>query len=260
MKINQLLFLTLCVQISGATAEEKTTSSTILKQYKNFLECGTYVGDDWVNGKPKSRYETFKRAFELFEERGGKVIVELGTTRSFVHGGLPGCNSDDIRWWTPNNPENWDWGAGCFTRTAAACLRHLKPQIHTVDIAADHIERCKTITKDFADIITYHVNSSLTFLQKCQFPGGIDLIYLDTGDMTPIEPTALLQLQEAKIIVQRNLLLSGGLILIDDVRNQTPKKFGETSDLGKAKYSIAYLLNNGFEIIEDEYQVLLRKR
>ena len=38
------------------------------------------------------------------------------------------------------------------------------------------------------------------------FDKKIDLLYLDTGDMTPIENTALLHLREADIIVRRNLL------------------------------------------------------
>jgi hypothetical protein len=128
-----------------------------------------------------------------------------------------------------------------------------------VDIAASHIERCKVMTQDYANRITYHVKNSLDFLSECNFPQGIDLIYLDTGDMTPIEPSALLQLQEAEIIVQRNLLSENGLILIDDVKNRTPRKFGDLSDLGKSKYSLPFLLNNGFEILMDEYQVVLRK-
>ena len=85
------------------------------------------------------------------------------------------------------------------------------------------------------------------------------MLYLDTGDMTPIEPTALLQLDEVKIVVKRNLLSPNGLILIDDVKNQTPKKFGDKSGLGKSKYSIPYLLEHWYEIIMDEYQVILRR-
>lgn len=77
--------------------------------------------------------------------------------------------------------------------------------------------------------------------------------------MTSIEPTVLLQLEKAIVIVKHNLLSAHGIVLIDDVRNQTPKQFGETSDLGKAKYSIPYFLEHGFEIIADEYQVILKK-
>jgi len=233
---------------------------SILDQYKNYLIEGTYVGFDWSHFqvKPLSRYDTFKISFNHFKKNNGQVVVELGTSRSFVHGGLVGCNNDDSIYWTPAHPENWDWGAGFFTRMAAESLAHLNPIIHTIDIIPSHIERCKIMTADFSDYITYHVASSVDFLKTC-LPESIDLLYVDTGDMTPIEPTALLQLQEAMVIVEYNLLSAHGIILIDDVRNQTPKQFGETSDLGKAKYSIPYFLEHGFEIIADGYQVILKK-
>jgi hypothetical protein len=233
---------------------------TTLDQYKTYLEQGTYVGHDWSQYSimPLSRYDTFKMAFEHFKHNNGHVVVELGTSRSFVHGGLPGCNQDDIQYWTADEPKNWDWGAGFFTRMAAECLMHLDPIIHTVDIAVSHIERCKIITADFSTYMKYHVMSSVDFLKSCE-PFSIDLLYVDTGDMTPIEPTALLQLEEACVIVEQNLLAPNGIILIDDVRNQTPKQFGEISQLGKAKYSIPYFLEHGFEMIADEYQVILQK-
>ncbi len=237
------------------------TAETYLAPYKEYLEYGTYAEQDWSSFQvlPKSRYETFKVAFQQITHKN-PVIVELGTSRSFTHGGHPGCNLDDPIFWTPNQPENWDWGAGFFTRMASICLSHQKPQIHTVDLQASHIARSKVMTKDYQHLIKYHVSSSEKFLKNCKFPRGIDLLYLDTGDMTPIEPTAKLQLAEAQIIVERNLIAPNGIILIDDVRNQTPKKFGEKSDLGKSKYALPYLLENGFELLMDEYQVILRKQ
>jgi len=235
-------------------------STLKLNRYKTYLENGTYDHQDWskLKRKPLSRYDTFKRAFEEFEKMNGHIIVELGTTRSFVHGALEGCNNSNPKYWTPDKPDRWDWGAGCFTRVVSECLEHVKPEIHTVDLEAAHINRCKLITQEFNHLISYHVTSSEAYLKHCRFQ--IDLLYLDTGDMTPIEPTAQLHLREAKIVVERDLIRSGGLILIDDVRNQTPKKFGETSDYGKAKYSLPYFLENGFEMVLDEYQILLRKK
>lgn len=248
-----LLLFVPAILLSANAVESK------LEPFKSYLEWGTYEGQAWPASQPlpKSRYETFKAAFESLPQN--PVVVELGTTRSFVHGGHPGCNLDDPSFWNPNQPENWDWGAGFFTRIAAISLSHLNPEIHTLDLLSGHIRRCQVITQDFNNI-SYHVASSEDFLNNCSFPHGIDLLYLDTGDMTPIEPTALLQLREAQIIVNRNLIAKNGYILIDDVRNQTPKKFGEQSDLAKAKYSLEYLLNNGFEMIMDGYQVLLRKK
>jgi hypothetical protein len=250
--MKQYLFL---LPLFGGLTQAKIAD---LEQYKEFLRKGTYEGE--CDKSLQSRYETFKYAFEHFEKHNGRIVVELGTTRSFVHGGLPGCNSDDIRFWTPNEPKNWDWGAGGFTRMAATCLSHLNPVIHTVDLAPAHIRRCKIITQDYASIMRYHVTSSEQFLHTWDASQKIDLLYLDTGDMTPIEPTAQLQLREAKIIVERDLLSDTGLLVIDDVRNPTPQKFGETSKLGKAKYSMAYLLEHGFEIVVDEYQVIMQKK
>lgn len=230
-----------------------------LEKFKQFLENGTYENQDFsqLPKMPKSRYYTFKRAFEEFIANKGETIVEVGTSRSFVHGGLIGCNSDDVRFWQPKNPAAWDWGAGFFTRMVAECLEDQAITFHTVDLISSHIKRCQIMTAEFNHFLQYHVASSVDFLRD--FKGTIDLLYLDTGDMTPIEPTANLQLEEAEVVVQKNLIPIGGLILIDDVKNQTPKKFGETSDLGKSKYALPYLLKNGFEIIEDEYQVLLRR-
>lgn len=260
--MRRLFFLFSLFILLSSLALAESRSEILLEPFKEYLEQGTYGEQDWSSFAilPSSRYDTFKAAFNHFETHQGKIIVELGTSRSFTHGGHPGCNLDDPRFWTPNQPENWDWGAGFFTRMAASCLSHLNPEIHTIDIVAQHIRRCKIMTADFSPWIAYHVCSSEDFLTYCIFPNGIDLLYLDTGDMTPIEPTALLQLAEAKIIVERNLIAENGLLLIDDVRNQTPKKFGETSELGKAKYSLPYLLEHGFEIVMDGYQVLLRKK
>lgn len=231
----------------------------LLSPYKEWLEQGTYEGQDWTSlpRLPKSRYDTFAYVFDHLHKIGGKTIVELGTSRSYCHGGLVGCNSDDLSYWTPAQPENWDWGAGFFTRMAAIALSDLPCQIHTVDIVPSHIVRCRVMTQDFAHKISYHVKDSTQFLKT--YPGKIDLLYLDTGDMTPIEPTALLQLEEVKIIVERDLISEKGLILIDDVKNRTPKKFGEASDLGKSKYALPFLLAHGFVIVMDEYQVILKK-
>lgn len=238
-------------------------STQKLAPYKSFLEGGTYNGQDWsfFSQKPRSRYYTFKKAFEHFEETNGKIIVELGTTRSFVSGCFVGCNLDDPKYWEPNNPQKWDWGAGFFTWTSAMCLSHLHPEIHTVDIAVSHIQRCRLITQEFKNLISYHVSSSENFLKKWPAGKKIDLLYLDTGDITPIEPTAKLHLREAKIIIERDLLSPNGIILIDDVKHPAPILLsGDETGMGKAKYSIPYFIEHGFEVVEEEFQYILRKK
>lgn len=255
MKAHHIFALALLTTATNITIPGQATEK--LKIYKSYLEKGTYAQQDWskFQEKPKSRYTTFKKAFKHFENNNGKIIVELGTTHSFVHGGHPGCDKDDIGFWHPNNPEDWDWGAGCFTLMAAKCLAHLNPTIYTIDTDANAIRRCQIMTKGYDSVIHQRISSE-NFLHSCT--PGIDLLYLDTGYMNPIEPTAQLQLREAKIIVERNLLSENGLLLIDDVRNQNV--LNDNSGLGKSKYAIPYLLENGFEILDDEYQVILRKK
>lgn len=217
-----------------------------------FIKYYTYV--------PKSRDYTFKYCLDYLKNKNDIVIVELGTSRSFTDGRFEGCNSNDVKYWEENNPDKWDWSAGCFTRYFSELLTLYNKSftLYTIDLENQHLERCKTMTKKFDKNIKYIHTSSEDFLKNCS-SNFIDLLYLDTGDMTPIEPTANLHLNEAKLIVEKNILKNDGLILIDDVRNPVPKRNNEVSDYGKAKYSLPYFLNNGFKIIENEYQVILSK-
>ena len=232
--------------------------SNILEKNKDYLKKAVeyYFSKEqqtkYFGYVPLTRYDTFKYCFENC--KSNPIIVELGTSRSFVDGRFEGCNLDDTKYWEPNNPTKWDWSAGCFTKVFSNLFPN--SEFHTVDLAESHINRCKYMNSNMTNI-NYHVSSSETFLNN--FNKKIDLLYLDTGDMTPIEFTAQLHLREAKIIVERNLLSDNGIILIDDVKSVVPKTFGEQSDLGKAKYSIPYFLENGYKIIMSEYQYILKK-
>jgi hypothetical protein len=238
----------------------------ILDKYKKYMDeimLNSYDYNKFYGRVPLFRFESFRKSFEIFLENNGKIIVELGTIRSFVHGGLEGCNSDDIKYWTPQNPENWDWGAGLFSLMAAEELYDRDVSIHTVDICQAHINRSKIISNKFSNKITYHVQDSVQFIESFinRYNKKIDLLYIDTGDITPIEPTAQHQLKEAHALIKNDVLSDNGIILIDDVRNAAPIILCNETDLrGKAKYSLPYLLSNGFEILMDEYQVLLRKK
>ncbi len=261
MKNRFIYLLLLVIMSSPLISDERVTE--VLGNYVTFLEEGTFAGGDYsfYDPYPKSRYYTFNKAFQHFSKMGGKVIVELGTSRSFVHGGLVGCNSNDTIYWKPNNPECWDWGAGFFTRMAAESLAHLDPEMHTVDLIADHINRCRFMTSDFSHLISYHVCNSINFLESWPAHKKIDLLYLDTGDICPIEPSAELQLAEALIIVTQDLIAPGGIILIDDVKHIVPVVLeNDQTGMGKAKYSIPFLLANGFDLVETEFQYLLIKR
>jgi len=232
-----------------------------MKKYKKLMD-GAFVpyykNEDFIkfySRVPKFRYDTFKYCWDYFLEKNFKTIVEMGTSRSFVDGKFPGCNSDDPKYWDISNPEIWDWSAGCFTRVFGELIQDTDIDLITLDLEAKHIERCKVITSNLKNI-QYFVMSSEDFLLNGE--GQIDFLYMDTGDVTPIEPTAQLHLRESKILVEKNLISENGLILIDDVRNPQSKK-QDDSEYGKAKYSIPYLQENGFSIIMDEYQIVMEK-
>lgn len=236
----------------------------MLEKYRDIMDenlSSCYDFKSFFGRVPLFRYHTFKKAFELFKAIGGSTIVELGTIRSFVHGGVEGCNSDDTKYWNPERCEDWDWGAGLFSLLAADEFIDQDVSVHTVDISEAHINRSKIVTGHLSHKIMYHVQDSLAFIEafESKYSKKIDLLYIDTGDMTPIEQTALHQLREAQAVVDSDVISDGGLILIDDVMNPAPIILSnEKSLLGKAKYSLPYLKNK-FSIISDEYQVLLRK-
>lgn len=237
--------------------------SDALEKYKHYMDNAhrDYTSDEefiqFYGRVPKFRYDTMRYCWDKVLKHKFKTIVELGTNRSFVDGKYPGCNSDDTSYWEPENPEIWDWAAGCFTRVVGELIQGTDIELISVDLDARHIARSKTMVEGLENIEYFHMSSE-EFLECGE--GQIDFLYMDTGDMTPIEPTAQLHLREAKLIVERDLISENGIILIDDVRNTAPKVIAkEESDYGKAKYSIPYLLENGFYLAMDEYQVVLRK-
>ena len=204
----------------------------------------------------KFRGYTFKYCIDNLPKNS--VIVELSTHHSYVDGIYEGADIDDIKYWNPNDCSKWDWGAGCSTLIFGECTDE-GTTVHTIDVDSAGLNRCKIMTEPFSHKIKYHLCDSVSFLRNCS-PQSIDLIYMDTGYCFPVEETARLQLEEAKVIVQRDLLKSGGFILIDDVRSMYAKiSNNETTNLGKAKYSIPYFLSNGYKLIIDEYQVLFTK-
>lgn len=121
------------------------------------------VVNSWFDKKYKilsdGRYTTFKIALNLFLQRGGKIIVETGTTRL-----------------------QDDWGAGMSTVLFADFLKKEIEggYLSTVDISEQNIETCREITKEWEEIIEYAAQDSLGFLKD--FPFDIDLLYLDSVD------------------------------------------------------------------------------
>lgn len=208
---------------------------------------------------PKQRNYTFKKCLEYLEHKNFLNILELGTSRSFVDGKYPGACNPSPSFWEPNRLEKWDWSSGLFTKYFSDVLneRDKKIFLTTIDISPTSIHISKIITQNNNKNIQYLTKSSEEVICSCS-KNSIDFLYLDTGNLD--ETTALLHLREAQLIVKNDILKDDGLILIDDVRNPYMILNNITTDkLGKSKYALPYLLENGYEIVEDEYQVLLKK-
>lgn len=225
-----------------------------IEKYKQLLDSNSNDALGYVD-ESKSRFQSFLHCLHFLKTQTNPSILELGTTRSFVGGAFEGCNSSDVKYWNPQDYTKWDFGAGAFT----LLFGQLGYDLSTVDLIRDHIIRCKIMT-DSLNIGCNHYNeNSITFLQKTQ--QKYDLIYLDTGDMHPIEPSENLQLEEAKLIVSRGLLKDGGIILIDDVLNHTPRTLGNIQNkYGKSTKSLPYLQNNGFDLVFMGLQYILQGR
>jgi len=194
------------------------------------------------------RTNTFKKAFDLLLEYHKNKpinIVELGTTRSFLSGVY--CNNPVN--FNMNEPHNWDWGAGIFTKVFSDNLNvgSFDYKLYTIDPSIDAINVSKHICCDNDNII-YINDYSTNFLQNIDFK--IDFLYMD--HMESSEEACVQHLIDAKIIVENDLLSENGIVLIDDVNY--PDYINS-----KGKYSIPYFLENNFYLVIGEYQVILVK-
>lgn len=144
-----------------------------------------------------SRFPTFKKAFELLNERNGEVIVETGCIR-----------------------QKDDWGAGMSTFLFGEYAKLFGAKVWTDDISQVNIDCCKEVTKDFTNEITYVVDDSLRFLRN--FNQMIDLLYLDSMDCPLIDdPNDLSVLQSqnhqlSEIQLALPKLKETSLVLLDD--------------------------------------------
>ncbi len=224
-----------------------------IELYKKYLDEKT---EQAMSGykETDSRYHSFKYCLDFLENINCPDVLEIGTSRSFVDGAFEGCNSNNSIYWDPNNPSIWDWGAGVFSLIFGQAGFNLT----TVDICDEHIRRCKIMTDSLGIKCNHVVSDSVKFLKETN--KKYDLIYLDSFDMHPINPAIEGQLEEVKIIVERNLLKPNGLILLDDVLNKTPREYGNKENtFGKSQKSIPYLIDHRFDVIFEGYQYIMKK-
>jgi len=196
------------------------------------------------------RRNTFIKSYQFITEHIDKNncynIIELGTTRSFCSGVI----ESRPEYFNPNTPSNWDWGAGLFTKVFSENLKDYNMKLYTVDPDNIAISVSKYICNslDGSNNIEFINDYSTNYLQQIDFK--IDFLYMD--HMESSEEACLKHLEDAKIIVERDLMNQKGIILIDDV-NYPHYIFS------KGKYSVPYFLDNGYNLLLGEYQCILQK-
>lgn len=178
----------------------------------------------------RRRRVTFAKVLKLLKERNAKILVETGTSRK----GLEGAKSD-----------------GAATIVFGKWAKENGAIMHSVDISEDSVKgsQQEVENQNLQDVVTVHLDDSLNFLKD--FKGEIDFLYLDSYDYSKTDlqiqkDSQEHHLKEFKIIEDR--LHKNTIVLIDDCG---------LPGGGKGKTVIAYMLEKGWKVIINKYQVLL---
>ena len=185
------------------------------------------------------RSPTMKTCFEILKGRRGEIsILELGTTRSFSSGVINTQKFDD-------NPDNWDWGAGCFTSAIKTLLPHCS--LTSVDPNGEAIKVSRQILDALGHQARFVQEQSTNFLAETR--DSYDLIYMDHAESGENDSCAILHRNDAGLILRNKIIKPDGLILIDDIQTK----------YNKGMYSIPFLEECGLSYLsKNTYQVLFR--
>ena len=176
------------------------------------------------------RRGTLRRTLELLDQRRGNTLVETGVARH----GLRATRSD-----------------GASTIVFGLWAGRNNARLHSVDIDPDAVETAREELRDqqLEDCVSLYVSDSVQFLEK--FDEAVDFLYLDSFDYDVRDPDQQRQSQEHHLKEFRaieNRLHDNSIVLIDDCRRPGG---------GKGKLVIAYMLERGWKVAMNEFQVLL---
>ena len=189
-------------------------------------------------------YNFIKKTIEIFNERNGRIIVEIGSSRMNLNHPLDEYHHDC-----------------CCDGHSSAHWALTKKEFYSVDIDPNSINTTKNIVWEKfkcknAQIIQ---QDGLEFLKN--FNKIIDLLFLDAWD---VEGTDYAEKHlEAYLIAKKNLNDSS-LILIDDTDvywdfNKKELFFSNDGLSGKGKLVIPEAQKDGYNIIFNGRQTLLAK-
>ncbi len=172
-----------------------------------------------------ARAGTMHQALSLMEERNVKTIVETGTAR----GGHMAFSGD-----------------GGFTIITGYWCSLNQATLYSVDISEKSIDNAKTMVQDYLDSIEFVEDDSVHFLQN--FDRKIDFLYLDSLDFDKNNPIPSQEHHLEEIKVAYDKLHPRSIVMIDDCA---------LPHGGKGKLVIEYLLKRGWQLIANNYQVIL---
>lgn len=177
----------------------------------------------------RKRRDTFLKALELLSYFNAKVLIETGTSRE----GLEGAKSQ-----------------GAASIVFGKWAKENNAKLHSVDISEESVRvaQAEIDSQNLNKYVELHLSDSLDFLKS--FVESVDFLYLDSYDYSDNpeiqRKSQTHHLNEFKSIESR--LHKNTIILIDDC---------DLPGGGKGKTVIAYMKTRGWEILMEEYQVLL---
>jgi len=173
-------------------------------------------------GKLNKRAETFRKLFELLEEKNKYyyLIVETGCSRS------------------KNNYS----GDGMSTVLFDKFVNFHDGKVISVDINEVNCNFARSLVSNQTEIFC---DDSVKFLWGLNPSTNIDLLYLDSFDINfnKPHPSMLHHIKELCAIIGR--LEKGAIIVVDD----------NTEKSGKGGYVADFMENLGYKKIIDEYQI-----
>ena len=124
-------------------------------------------------------------------------------------------------------------------------------KLNSVDISEQNVAICQKTVADegLDDYVELNVNDSIAYLQS--FEQSIDLLYLDSYDYNKKDLNVIQASQEhhlKEIMAAEKNLHDKSIVLIDDCK---------LPGGGKGRLAIDYLLERGWKILKNQYQVAL---
>ncbi len=178
------------------------------------------------------RRDTLRKVLELLEQRQASTLVETGIARD----GLKKTKGD-----------------GASTILFGIWAKKHGAKLHSVDIDAEAVDIANQAITDqgLQEAVFTYVSDSIAFLQN--FEQQVDFLYLDSYDYDKRDPAVQKASQEHHLREFKAIEIKLGaksVVLIDDC---------DLPGGGKGKSVIAYMLSTGWEIIMQEYQVILQR-